>query len=45
LNESLTAGNIHGQRILTIKAAGQTTLLFTLYVVPQGANEPYGPRP
>jgi type VI secretion system protein ImpJ len=35
LNESLIAGNIQGQRILTIKAAGQTTTLqFTLYVVP-----------
>jgi type VI secretion system protein ImpJ len=36
LNESLIAGNIQGQRILTIKTAGQTTTLqFTLYVVPQ----------
>jgi type VI secretion system protein ImpJ len=36
LNENLIAGNIQGQRILTIKTAGQTTTMqFTLYVVPQ----------
>jgi type VI secretion system protein ImpJ len=36
LNESLIAGNIQGQRILTIKTGGQTTTLqFTLYVVAQ----------
>lgn len=36
LNENRIAGNIQGQRILTIKTAGQTTTLqFTLYVVPQ----------
>ncbi len=34
LNENLIAGNIQGQRTLTIKAGGQpTTLQFTLYVV------------
>jgi type VI secretion system protein ImpJ len=34
LNENLVAGNIQGQRVLTIKADGQsTTLQFTLYVV------------
>src|SRR5581483_8118736 len=39
LNESLIAGNIQGQRVLTIKTAGQTTTLqFTLYVVPQDAK-------
>jgi type VI secretion system protein ImpJ len=36
LNESLIAGNIQGQRVLTIKSGGQTTTLqFTLYVVGQ----------
>lgn len=36
LNENLIAGNIQGQQILTIKTAGEnTTLQFTLYVVPQ----------
>jgi type VI secretion system protein ImpJ len=36
LNESLIAGNIQGQRVLTIKAGAQTTTLqFTLYVVGQ----------
>jgi type VI secretion system protein ImpJ len=36
LNENRIAGNIQGQRILTIKTGGQnTTLQFTLYVVPQ----------
>ena len=36
LNENLIVGNIQGQRVLTIKAEGQTTpLQFTLYVVPQ----------
>jgi type VI secretion system protein ImpJ len=34
LNENRIAGNIQGQRTLTIRLAGQTTpLLFTLYVV------------
>jgi type VI secretion system protein ImpJ len=38
LNETLVAGNIQGQRVLTVKSAGQTTTLqFTLYVVPQEA--------
>jgi len=37
LNENLIAGNIQGQRVLTIKAEGQvTTIQFTLYVAPQG---------
>jgi type VI secretion system protein ImpJ len=36
LNENRIAGNIQGQRVLTIKNGGQTaTLQFTLYVVPQ----------
>ncbi len=36
LNENLIAGNIQGQRVLTIKTGGQTTTLqFTLYVVPK----------
>lgn len=36
LNENLVAGNIQGQRVLSIKSGGQTaTLQFTLYVVPQ----------
>lgn len=36
LNENLIAGNIQGQRVLTIKTGGQTTTLqITLYVVPQ----------
>ena len=35
LNENLVAGNIQGQRVLTIRTGGQnTTLQFTLYVVP-----------
>jgi type VI secretion system protein ImpJ len=39
LNETLIAGNIQGQRVLTIRSAGQTTTLqFTLYVVPQDAK-------
>lgn len=39
LNENLIAGNVQGQRILTIKTAGQTnTLQFTLYVVPQASQ-------
>jgi type VI secretion system protein ImpJ len=39
LNEKLVAGNIQGQRVLTVKAAGHTaTLQFTLYVVPQEAK-------
>src|SRR4051794_8974505 len=34
MNENLVAGNIQGQRVLTIRADGQsTTLQFTLYVV------------
>jgi type VI secretion system protein ImpJ len=34
LNENLIAGNIQGQRVLTIRSGGQTTTLqFTLYVV------------
>lgn len=38
LNENLIAGNIQGQRVLTIKTGGQTTTLqFALYVVPQSA--------
>jgi type VI secretion system protein ImpJ len=33
LNENLIAGDIQGQRVLTIKTGGQTaTLQFTLYV-------------
>ena len=36
VHENLIAGNIQGQRTLTIKTAGQTTTLqITLYVVPQ----------
>lgn len=39
LNESLIAGNIQGQRVLTIKTGGQTTTLqFTLYVVPKDSK-------
>jgi type VI secretion system protein ImpJ len=38
LNEKLIAGNIQGQRVLTIRTGTQTaTLQFTLYVVPQSA--------
>jgi type VI secretion system protein ImpJ len=44
LNEHLIAGNISGQRILSIRTGGQTTTVeFRLYVVPQsgaGAGEP-----
>ena len=41
LNENLIAGNIQGQRVLTIKTGGQTsTLQFTLYVVAQDAAAP-----
>jgi type VI secretion system protein ImpJ len=37
LNENRIAGNIQGQRVLTIKTGSQTTTLqFTLYLVPQG---------
>ncbi|MGE3807108.1 MAG: type VI secretion system baseplate subunit TssK [Gemmataceae bacterium] len=37
LNENLIAGNIQGQRVLTIKNRGQTIpMQFTLYLVPQG---------
>jgi type VI secretion system protein ImpJ len=36
LNERLVAGNIQDQKVVTIRAEGQTTTLqFTLYVVPQ----------
>jgi type VI secretion system protein ImpJ len=36
LNESLVAGDIQGQRVLTIRRGGvSSTLEFTLYVVPQ----------
>ena len=37
LNENLIAGNIQGQRVLTIRSSGgqTTTLQFTLYVTPQ----------
>lgn len=39
LNESLITGNIQGQRILAIRAAGQnTTMQFTIYVVARGAT-------
>ena len=39
LNENLIAGNIQGQRVLTIKTSGQTTTLqFTLYVVAQESS-------
>jgi type VI secretion system protein ImpJ len=38
LNESLIAGNIQGQRVLTIKVGGQTTTMqFMLYVVPHSS--------
>jgi type VI secretion system protein ImpJ len=38
LNENRIAGNIQGQRVLTIRQQGgqSTTLQFTLYLVPQG---------
>jgi type VI secretion system protein ImpJ len=37
LNETRVVGNIQGQRILTVRSGGQnTTLQFTLYLVPQG---------
>src|SRR5262245_32913145 len=36
LNEKLVAGNIEGQKVVTIRTEGQTgTMGFTLYVVPQ----------
>jgi type VI secretion system protein ImpJ len=36
LNEKLVAGNIEGQKVVTIRTEGQTTSMqFTLYVVPQ----------
>ncbi len=39
VNENLIAGNIQGQRVLTIRHGGQTVpLQFTLYVVPQQAK-------
>lgn len=38
LNESLIAGNIQSQRVLTIKVGGQTTTMqFMLYVVPHSS--------
>jgi type VI secretion system protein ImpJ len=44
LNEALLAGQVQGQRAVTVKAAGKTTpLLFTLYVLPADANYPRGP--
>ena len=37
LNENLIAGNIQGQRVLTIRSGELTTTLqFTLYIVPRG---------
>jgi len=40
LNERLIAGNIQGQRVLTIKAGGQTTTLeFTLYMLPADSKQ------
>jgi type VI secretion system protein ImpJ len=37
LNENLIAGNIQGQRVLTVRYKGQTTTMqFTLYLVPEG---------
>jgi type VI secretion system protein ImpJ len=37
LNETRVVGNIQGQRVLTVRSAGQnTTLQFTLYLVPGG---------
>jgi hypothetical protein len=38
LNENYIAGNIQGQRVLTIKTSNNQTitLQFMLYVVPQG---------
>ncbi len=37
LNENRVVGNIQGQRVLTVRASGQnTTMQFTLYLVPQG---------
>ncbi len=39
INENLVAGNIEGQRVLTIRHGGQTvTLQFTLYILAQGAT-------
>lgn len=39
LRETLILGNIQGQRVLTVRAAGRTTpLQFTLYVVPANAQ-------
>jgi hypothetical protein len=36
LNERLVAGNIEGQKLVTIRSEGRTTTMqFTLYVVPQ----------
>ena len=38
LNEHRIAGNIQGKRILTINLPrGQTSLEFTLYLLPQGS--------
>ena len=40
LNEHLIVGNIQGQRVLKIRGGGgQTTMQFTLYVVPGGASD------
>jgi type VI secretion system protein ImpJ len=39
LNERLVAGNIEGEKVVTIRTEGQTTTMqFTLYVVPQSAS-------
>ena len=36
LNEKLVAGNIEGQKVVTIRTEGQTaSMQFTLFVVPQ----------
>jgi type VI secretion system protein ImpJ len=41
LNENLVAGSIDGQHVLTIRTGGQTTttMVFTLYVVPQDRGQ------
>jgi hypothetical protein len=39
LNENLIAGNIQGQRVLTIGSGELTTTLqFTLFIVPRGGR-------
>jgi type VI secretion system protein ImpJ len=39
LNEKLVAGNIEGQKVVTIRTEGQTTTMqFTLYVVPSNTG-------